>query len=277
MKDSSQNTEILHDFTEGDTAKYLKQKLGVEVKKLVSDPIPLIDGVSFHHEKMKFSEGRAFYHSGEDVYLMFYYLKNFRVKKYGFPKFHVVKCRTMKQYSNFSFANKMPVTIYSNDENKTYKDRFLSLCWNCKSAGFKGWFTGFSSKEWYDAVLEYVESQENPIFKTNGYHVMWEQASTAFREKSGWVCQNPQCGIELKSDDNHRFLHVHHRDGNTKNNHTSNFQALCVLCHAFEHEEKLRRREGFSDLILFLDQFEHELRRLKNPYLERVKEVLKAY
>ena len=52
MKDSSQNTEILHDFTEGDTAKYLKQKLGVEVKKLVSDPIPLIEGVSFHHEKI---------------------------------------------------------------------------------------------------------------------------------------------------------------------------------------------------------------------------------
>ncbi len=257
--------EAHYDFTEGSAAKYLKEKLNLKFETFRNIRLKEITGLSAN--KVKFEGGYSFYIDGEDKYLMFHY------KKYCFtfwrgvkslPKYHPFNCKTMQEFSGFVFSNKMPVSIHSKDEHRTYVDQDLSLCFNCRKEIFRSWFGG--GDKWFDAVLRYVEQQESPTFKKDGYHTMWSQISEAYREKANWKCES--CSIDLSNPKDRQHLHTHHKSGNTKDNTVENLKALCLLCHALEHKSKLKNGTGFFEVAMFVKKHADKLSEQKIRELE---------
>ena len=54
------------------------------------------------------------------------------------------------------------------------------------------------------------------------------------RARDNYKCQ--LCGAEIKNE-NKTALHVHHKDGNRKNNKGDNLITLCPFCHINTHKK----------------------------------------
>lgn len=73
----------------------------------------------------------------------------------------------------------------------------------------------------------------------NDYPVNWDVQSERIRRKAGWRCS--KCDGDLSSY--RRLLHVHHEDGDRRNNRESNLKVLCVRCHADEANHEHMKRD----------------------------------
>lgn len=257
-------------FIKGETAEFLKESLGLEFNAFRCIELESIKGLSANRVKLD-NNGFAIHKDGENEYLMFYYLPNYEVALWkSLPKFHVCQCDTRNTYTGFVFSNKMPVDIYSRNEHKIYENQNLSLCKYCSRQVFKSLWG--SNRPWYDSVLNFVKNQKNPTFKKDGYHSMWNQISEAYREKRNWTCENQNCKINLSKQQDRQFLHTHHINGNKELNKTENFQALCLLCHGLEHENKLKNGTGFLEVNDFIERFKSRLSSKQLNNYERLKE-----
>jgi hypothetical protein len=246
-----------YNFTEGKTAQLLKDKLNLSFESFRNISMEVIKGIN--ESKIKFTSGFAFYQDGENLYLMFHFKKHCYTFWGGvkrLPKHHPFNCKTLEKFSGFIFSNKMPVDIHSKDEHKVYRDQELSLCGNCSKEIFKSWWG--SDNPWYESVLQFVDQQETPTFKQDGYHSMWSQISEAYRERVNWVCED--CEINLSSINDREYLHTHHKNGNTKDNQLNNFQALCLLCHSLQHRIKLENGTGFYEVETFIRLYKDRLK-----------------
>jgi hypothetical protein len=265
------------DFTEGKAAKFLKEKHGLRFN-LTEPELELGDNLSIDRKDIEeLSNGAFTYSKGDTQVLLFWYVRKRYMPKSGKPKswpvYHIVNCSTMQEYSGFSQANKMPVTIM--DRGKPVS-RELVLCKNCRNEIFqKNFFTryGSVSEQWYDVILTIVEKtpEEEMIYLTNGYAALWPQISTAYRESVGWCCESSGCRIRLSDPDQRKFLHTHHLKG-TKNNRRENLQALCLLCHAMEHEDKMMKGTSSFNVETFVELFRGQLISHKVARFEQLKE-----
>ena len=252
--------EAHYDFTEGLTAQYLRENFNLSFQSFRNISLKIVSEIS--ENKIRFEGGFAFYKEGENEYLMFHYKKHCftfwgGVKR--LPKFHPFNCKTLEEFSGFAFTNKMPVDIYSKDERRTYQSQNLSLCGNCSKEIFRSWWG--SDRPWFESVLMFIEQQKFPTYKDDGYHSMWAQISEAYREKMEWKCEN--CSIDLSTPNDRQYLHTHHKNGNIKDNRTSNFKALCLLCHALEHQAKLIQGTGFYEVDAFVRKYRDKLSELE--------------
>lgn len=200
--------------------------------------------------------------------LLFYYKQFFYTNWTGskkLPKYHIVSCETRKEYDGFVFANKMPVKITSRETHQTNLEK-LELCKNCSKQVFKSRWS--PNQPWFEAVLKYLEHQNNPLFKSDGYHSMWNQISEAYRESVGFKCES--CQIVLANKDEKKWLHTHHKNGNTRDNRQMNFQALCLLCHSLSHKEKLNKGTGFLEVQDFIEKYENKLNPIQLSKYEQI-------
>lgn len=260
----------LHDFTKGKTAQFLSKvrKLTFEIFRNVE--LIKIDGIKYDPSKIEIDEnGFAVYKNGEERMLLFYYKQFFYTNWTGsrkLPKYHIVHCETRQEYGGFVFANKMPVKVTSRENQQTTLEK-LELCKNCSKQVFKSWWG--TNQPWFEAVLKYIEHQNTPLFKSDGYHSMWNQISEAYRESVGFKCES--CRIDLSNQDDKKWLHTHHKNGNTKDNRASNFQALCLLCHSLSHKEKLTKGTGFLEVQDFIDSYKNRLNQTQLSEYEQIK------
>ncbi len=238
-----------YNFTEGLTAKMLHKKLNLEFDSFRNITLMQIEGVG--SSKIKFEKGYAIYQDKEDAFLMFRYKKHCYTTWLGNnrrPVYHPYTCETLDNFSGFVYSNRMPVDVFSKNEHKIFKNQKLKLCRICRRGMFKNLW--YSNHPWYDTVLKYIEQQEKPSFKRDGYHSMWQQISEAYREKMNWKCE--ECSIDLSDKRDRQYLHTHHWNGNIKDNRSSNFGALCILCHSLHHKKKLNSGTGFMEVDTFI-------------------------
>lgn len=253
----------IHDFTNGKTAQYLYENRNIIFKTFRNVELIEIDGIKYDASKTEIDKnGFTIYKNGEERMLLFYYKQYFYLNWNNtrkLPKYHVVNCSTLKEYSGFVFANKMPVKITSRETNNSSFEK-LELCKNCSNHIFKTWWG--KNKPWFDAVLKYIEIQKDALFYKSGdykgYHVMWKQISAAYKEKVGFKCES--CKIDLSRSENKKWLHTHHKNGDIKDNKESNFESLCLLCHSLRHKEKLSKGNGFYEVKEFINLFNEKLR-----------------
>jgi hypothetical protein len=250
----------LFDFRQGVAAGFLREKRGLEFNVFSTFELPAVfdlkaDSKSVFVDK----DGYRFLVDGEDRYFLFVYKRLFFTESYrpdALPRFHVVQCETIKSYRGFVSANRMPVPVTSVETGET-SFQTLSLCGNCRNEIASGLFG--KSGNWFDLVLNYFEMQEMPLFRSDAYHTSWKQISEAYKESVGWKCEENDCRIDLSGNENRRWLHTHHVDGNKQNNLRVNFRALCLLCHALQHKDKLVNRDGFNEVDEFVDKFRSNL------------------
>ncbi|WP_444913323.1 HNH endonuclease [Microbulbifer sp. PAAF003] len=114
----------------------------------------------------------------------------------------------------------------------------LKVCQNyLKLVNYKGFatsgdrrvFTGFKIDEFFATYSSLFTQlpKHNEYLKGTGYSSDWERISLSVRERARYVCQD--CRVDLF---NHKsLLHVHHINGNKRDNRPENLRALCADCH----------------------------------------------
>jgi len=76
------------------------------------------------------------------------------------------------------------------------------------------------------------EKQPKPTRRTSkdrGYGSIWQRVRLMALRRDCYLCQNPECGKPVGKSG-----HVHHLDGDSRNNDLDNLQTLCQSCHSKE-------------------------------------------
>lgn len=211
-------------------------------------PVPqvIITPESFRNGTITFSpNGEIIFTDSEGrKHQVFLYKKDYHLKRYGKPRFHICKCRTIDSFITsggfddlYRAANSEPVTVKDLDgvdiNNNEKKISGLPLCRNCEKIIMQ-----INIKNSTDFV-ELLQSANNVEVDLFGYTRDWESISQAYREKHNYVCEH--CGLEITDSYDRQYIHVHHKDGNKLNNQESNLQCLCLHCHAHVDDHHFKR------------------------------------
>lgn len=211
------------------------------------------DGIYFQDE-----EGRQ--HKG------YIFQPKYRVNDFGFPKFHLFKCKTIEtflqkkifdQYYLYSTANVNDIIERNTDE--VFKDVSLCLCENCRRILRMMQQEEFENTEDFYNVMGGGNTMEGDLeVDLFGYVREWRRISAFYRKKKNYTCE--KCGIRLDGI-NKRFLEVHHIDGDKLHNSENNLKCLCIECHSNVDEFHKRNYESRANQIRLKKFFE-----LKSAY-----------
>lgn len=182
-------------------------------------------------------------------------------------KFHISWCKTLEQmyegkrYDRYVAVQKeKPEFLVDLINLKNRRDirknitKKMSVCKNCLTKiNYKGYaIAGYREKQViYEnfSLKEFLEIYNEPeIFvipkttlnneNSNVYTEDWKKISYDYRVARNWKCE--KCGKDCKN--NKKDLHVHHKDGDKRNNAYRNLMALCSKCHSempyHEHMKK---------------------------------------
>ena len=179
----------------------------------------------------------------------------------GMKKLHFMFCETlvgMKEQGRFerfratnTTSDKYEVDVgadrVSSHGSGVQEEVRLYPCRNClRKADYQGYSSAsneertkivhdFNAQEAMDVLWQRFDlfRQEMAGVKSahspTGYPPNWSQTSRAFRQLNGWRCS--KCGVYLGDADTQELLHVHHVDGDKRNN---NLMCLCKECHSKE-------------------------------------------
>jgi hypothetical protein len=188
-----------------------------------------------------------------------------------FPKFHLLKCRTIQEFVSrgnfqhrYEWSNSNVNSLLDKQTRMQYNDINLELCSYCKSAFFE---KIKDTQDFFDSldISEIAEKKiEVDIF---GYVKGKEKISKAFREKHNFTCES--CSIKLKNNQHKRWWHTHHIDGEKTNNNIQNLRCLCILCHANvdnRHKENFSKGAIPKQIESFKKAYREELLELNNTY-----------
>lgn len=208
-------------------------------------------------------------------YKGYMYLKYPNIGKYGLPKFHITKCRTIKQQrannrfnGRYFWHNSNTVTIEDRSTGEVEEDVTLDLCWNCSQQALG---VNYGDTEGFFDTLEKGEIQnfEDEIkVDIFGYPLNWEKISREYRKMKNYACEN--CGISILDPMGRRFIHTHHRNGNKLDNRKDNLECLCVLCHSStdeRHQHNFERRRMKKEVNSFIEKYRKELEDVNNEYI----------
>ncbi len=249
----------LFDFTKGAAAALLLEKRGLSLDGISEKKI-LIDGTDLETKNIPLNAAGFFVFSEQDSdSFLFMYKK----KYYGlwngekrFPVYHIFDCEAVKKFDGYVFSNIMPAEVIEKRSNHiSTKD--LRLCKNCRKMALEKNFSFDFESSWYETLLTLVSQEKNPIYRSDGYLTSWDQASHAYKTSKEYVCE--ACQLNLSDPASKIWLHTHHRDGCKKNNHRDNFQALCQLCHTWEHRNSLQVEKMKGATSRFVNLFKDKL------------------
>ena len=230
--------------------KYLEE-LGFNIRDLGDYKVINVDfeqivkggKVSFENGFINFVDKENKLHPGY-CYKKYYavnYAKQKASNKNPYPKKHLCKCKTIKEYidsgnfqENYFFSTSQTCEIIDIDTEEIYKDVKLDICKNCKKELSK------KMRLQYDDINDYI----NVIFRTImnnsnmpqikldifGYTTNWEKISKKRRQEERYTCQN--CGFKAKNIIEKQYIEVHHKDRDKLNNDKSNLIVLCTECHS---------------------------------------------
>jgi hypothetical protein len=67
-----------------------------------------------------------------------------------------------------------------------------------------------------------------PKYRADGYLKNWPKFAKRKKKAKGWICQ--ECGVDCSSEP--KLVHLHHVNGDKKDNTDQNLAVLCIHCHA---------------------------------------------
>lgn len=189
-----------------------------------------------------------------------------------FPKFHLMKCRTIQEFiftgrfnQRYEWSNSDVNNLIDKQTKTKYNDVKLEVCSNCKSDYFQNIE---DTKGFFDSIDKTELEQGKVEVDIFGYVRDKERISKDYRKKQNYTCES--CSLRPLSKIHNRWWHTHHIDGDKTNNVTDNLKCLCIMCHANVDD---RHRYNFSqgsipkEIEYFKKEYRAELKRLNNPYL----------
>ena len=189
-----------------------------------------------------YEEGKIIFEN-DGIYLVhegkkwkgYMYMKDYIVSQYGYPRFHLVMCKIIKDFIDknlfnqyYIWSNAETVDVIDRHTKELYENCNLSLCKNCRDILIN---YSPSTKDFYDSIKKEIINDKREIqVDIYGYTLDWRQVAKLYKEEKEYTCEH--CGIKAKSKADYRFFHVHHKNGNKTNNSENNLECLCIRCHS---------------------------------------------
>ena len=226
----------------------------------------------FQKGNIHFEDDGVYLERGGRKYRGYMYMPTYRVEKYGYPKFHLVKCKTIEEFIDKKLFNSF--YLWSNSETNDITDRdhrtieknvTLELCGYCKKKIYE---SINDTEDFFSAIGSEIVNDTEVEVDINGYKKDWQLISRNYQSKVNHTCE--KCGIIMTDRFDHRFLHTHHIDGNKLNNNDSNLKCLCALCHSnvdSTHSNNFNKSRMQIIIQAFINKYQAELKQVKNPYL----------
>jgi hypothetical protein len=178
-------------------------------------------------------------------------------RKDWYPRYHLAHCTTLQEMTAGGRFERYVIAAETGGEftlnmitgaKRRSERRHLPVCQNCLAALV---FDGFSLQKDRSARKKIVQAfapaqffavyprslhVRKPRFTSataplDDYPEDFPEISRRVRERAGWRCE--ECRRVIGA---HRaqYLHVHHKNGNRRDNSPGNLKALCIVCHAEE-------------------------------------------
>ncbi len=191
----------------------------------------------------------------------------------SFPKFHICNCSTLEEMISKGRFKRYVVStrtdgiflfnlINSNENQTIEREEELDVCKNCLwHLNYNDYRTNRSKAfAMFELSEFFIRFTCSPIRVTpletertaplSVYPKDWNKKSTAFKNTANWVCKRCKKDFSGKKS---KFLHSHHKDGNTFDNRPSNIEVLCILCHAKEHKHgQLKESPHYKECIALM-------------------------
>ena len=224
-----------------------------ERQKLIAE---LEEGKETLLEDVETSFGGLLSYKGEQVVL---YIRDTRQDQFTLlhdiensRRFHVFECQTLDDMRRKGRFERYVVTtrrdgkflVEATDQRTRSIEEIeapLAVCMNClKKLEWKGWINreqsrdiweNFSLQDFFAEYATFFASKPQYSDKTapkGGYAKDWHQIATKEKQQRNWHCD--KCGVNLS--DHRSLLHGHHKNGVVSDNHPSNIEVLCILCHS---------------------------------------------
>lgn len=213
------------------------------------------EGIDVGLGEIKFLKDRTIAYKNRRVLL---YIRDWKTHESysGLPKFHVSHCSTLENMINNGRFKRYVVStrtdgifllnlIKSNENQIFEKEEELDVCKNCLlNLGYYADRTDANKAvRMFDLSEFFIRFTCSPLRVTpletertaplSVYPKDWNKRSIEFKKAANWICENAKCKKDF-SGKKSKFLHSHHKDGNTFDNRPSNIKVLCIRCHAQE-------------------------------------------
>ena len=220
------------------------------------------------------------YHRG------FMYIKRPNIQRYGYPKFHLLECKTIEEqrlngrfHNHYFWSNSPSVTLTDRVTGENIENAVLDLCYNCKRLLEQRTGEDINDTEDFHNLLDINDveienndnEQETDIFKRP---LNWRAISRAYREEQNFTCE--KCGFGgglLENNYDKRYIHVHHiNPHDLTNTHRNNLKSVCILCHYYQdehHQSNFEKPRMKRELLSFVRKYREKLIDIENPYIER--------
>jgi len=230
---------------------------------------------AYREGKIRFEEDGIYLDYEGKSYKGYMFIKEYHISRYhAFPRFHVVKCKTIDDFiasgrfrQRYVWSNSATNDVMDVDTNTEYQDSVLKLCRNCRELLVEKYL---DTEDFNEQLREEASLDEEIEIDIFGYERHWQQISRSYKRKMNFTCE--ECGIQINNNFDQRFLHVHHMDGDKLNNKDSNLKCLCVLCHSYAnrgHEYNFQVKRMMAILQAFVAGYKNELKRTDNRYLRK--------
>ena len=168
-----------------------------------------------------------------------------RPENWGNPKIHIHNCKTIKKMKEmgrvyrYKASGRKDGQFFLIKEDKKWRES-LEICSHCLKI-FNHAFelnktkATFSIREYLDKDFldsSLPETEWDICAVPDRYTGCWPEISKRRKIQENYTCE--KCGIDLSKQEDKKFLHTHHTDGNKANNIKENLKVLCIKCHAME-------------------------------------------
>jgi hypothetical protein len=184
-----------------------------------------------------------------------------------YPRYHLSHCKKLEEMTSAGRFERYVIASETSGEfllnmivkgSRRSERKRIPVCQIClENLSFDGfslkqdrhsrrnYVSAFTPAKFFAVYPRSLHSKKPTYTSTNAplddYTDDFPKISRLFREQAGWRCS--KCRKSFSLPRMRQYLHVHHKNGDRRNNSSGNLVALCIVCHAEEPMHQHLKRD----------------------------------